>query len=186
MARSLLDTADLAHLRRLAGPDPAAALAACVVDSGLLQFDPDDPRWEDRDRLVLAGDGLSAAFGARVAAAGGGPRTTLHATHGGDALGMALGAAAASELDGGGWRSWCGLDEQACDDGRVWEVARAAAAACLPTLGAFVAGVATAPLWRACGWQVHLAPADDPAWLLGAFDLAMATVPGVVMVAAGD
>jgi transketolase N-terminal domain/subunit len=186
VARSLLDTADLAHLRRLGGPDPAAALAACVVDSGLLQFDPDDPGWEDRDRLVLAGPGVTAAIGARIAAAGSGPRTTIQVMHGGDALGMALGAAAASELDGGGWRSWCGLDEAACDDGRVWEAARAAAAARLPTLGAFVAGVATAPLWRACGWQVHLAPADDPAWLLGAFDLAMAAPPGVVMVAADD
>jgi transketolase N-terminal domain/subunit len=186
MTRSLLDTADLAHLRRLGGPGAAAALAACVVDSGLLQFDPDDPAWEDRDRLVIAGDGLSAAIGLRIAAAGGGLGATLPAATGGDAMGIALGAAAASELDGGGWRSWCGLDESACDDGRVWEVARAAVAARLPTLAAFVAGVSTAPLWRACGWQVHMAPADDPAWLLGAFDLAMAAPPGVVMVADGD
>lgn len=186
MVRSLLDTADLGQLRLLTGAGPAAAVAACLVDTGLLQFDPDDSSWSDRDRLVVAGDGVATALTERLLAAGAQPDgALLRAALGGDALAFAFGAAMASEADGGAWRSWCVLDEHACDDGRVWEAARAASAAGPQSLAALVVGAGTAALWRACGWDVHIAPAADPAWLLGALDQALQDSPAAVL-AVGD
>jgi transketolase N-terminal domain/subunit len=185
MARSLLDTADLAQLRTLAAQGPAVAVASVLVDSGLLQFDPDDPTWDDRDRLVVAGSATATAIEERLASAGARPADTLMRASGGDALAMAFGAAMASQLDGGAWRSWCVLDEAACDDGRVWEAARAAAWAKAATLTALVEGAGTVRLWEACGWTVHSAPADDPAWLLGALDQAVLTSPAVVLAVPG-
>lgn len=181
MVRSLLDAADLAALRRLT-IGPADAVAAALVDTGLLQFDPDDPEWEDRDRLVICGEEVARAAGQRLTAAGADPDVvvTLAAT-GGDALALAFGAAMAAGLDGGGWRAWCLLDAEACDDGRVWEVARAASDAGAATLGVLVAGGGAAPLWRACGWQVHEAPASDPVWLLGSMDQLVSYAPAVVL-----
>lgn len=186
MPRSLLDRADLPLLRELVGGGPADALAAALIDTGLLQFDPDDPDWEDRDRLVVAGAGVSAASGRRLTAAGADPDAIVApAATGGDALALAFGAAMAAAMDGGAWRAWCLLDAQACDDGRVWEVARAAAQARPQTLGVLVAGAGSAGLWRACGWQVHEAPAADPVWLLGAMDQLVVAGPAVVL-AVGD
>lgn len=187
MTRSLLDTVDLPGLRALASGGPAAAVAAALVDTGLLQFDPDDADWEDRDRLVMCGLGVTAATGRRLVAAGADPdAVVMPAAAGGDALALAFGAAMAGTMDGGAWRAWCLLDSDACDDGRVWEVARAAADAAPDTLGALVAGGGTAAMWRACGWQVHEAPATDPVWLLGAIDQVVASGPAVVLAVAGD
>lgn len=179
MARSLLDTVDLPSLRELAN-GAAAAVAAGLVDAGLLQFDPDDPEWLDRDRVVVCGDEVAAAIGHRLSAAGADPDFVVTAArNGGEALALALGAATASAMDGSPWRSWCVLDAGACDDGRVWEVARAAQDS--QTLGVLVAGGDSAPLWRACGWHVQEAPASDPVWLLGALDQVAVRAPGVVV-----
>src|SRR5688500_14335800 len=163
MARSLLDAADLPALRQLATAGTEAALVAAFVDAGLLQFDPDDPEWQDRDRVVACGDGVAGALGLRLTAAGADPDFVVTAAgNGGDALALTLGAATASRMDGSPWRAWCVLDAEACDDGRVWEVARAAQRAEATALGALVAGGDSAPLWRACGWYVVEAPASDP------------------------
>lgn len=181
MTRSLLDGADLATLRSL-GRTPAIAVAAALIDTGLLQFDPDDPDWGERDRVVICGPRVTAAVGRRLTAGGADPDAVVApAPSGGDALALAFGAAMAGTMDGGAWRAWCLLDAEACDDGRVWEVARAASAARPDTLGALVAGGGTAELWRACGWQVHEAPASDAVWLLGAFDQLVAAGPSVVL-----
>lgn len=181
MPRSLLDGADLATLRLLT-TGPAEAVAAALVDTGLLQFDPDDPEWEDRDRLVICGDEVARAAGRRLSAAGADPDVVVTlAPTGGDALALAFGAAMAANLDGGGWRAWCVLDAEACDDGRVWEIARAASAAAPATLAVLVAGGGAAALWRACGWQAHEAPASDPVWLLGSVDQMVAGAPAVVL-----
>ena len=182
MARSLLDTVDLSALRELVAKGPADAVAACLVDAGVLQFDPDDPEWLDRDRVVACAPDVAAALGHRLTAAGADPDFVVTTTRtGGDALALALGAATASRMDGDAWRSWCVLDPEACEDGRVWEVARAARAAGAETLGAFVTGGDSAALWRACGWSVYEAPADDPVWLLGALDQVVMRGPGVVV-----
>jgi transketolase N-terminal domain/subunit len=184
MPHSLLDNADLPALRAAVAEGPEAALAAALIDTGLLQFDPDDPSWEDRDRLFVAGRDLPAALAARLRQAGADPGVVLRTLRtGGDALALAFGAAVAAEADGGAWRAWCLLDDEATDDGRVWEVARAAAQAGSPTLAALVTGAETAALWRACGWPVHEAPADDPVWLLSALDQVVAGAPAALLVA---
>ena len=179
MAHSLLDGADLTALRQISAGGAPDALAAALVDSGLLQFDPDDLEWEDRDRLIVYGEGVSAALGRRLAAAGAVPDgVIIPAPAGGDAMALAFGAAMAS---GGVWRSWCVLDADADDDGRVWEIARAASEAPATSLGVLAIGNGSAQLWAACGWTVHEAPASDPAWALGALDQVVAGAPAVLL-----
>ena len=185
MAHSLLDNADLPALRAAVAAGREAALAAVLIDTGLLQFDPDDPSWDDRDRVFVAGLSMSAAIAERLLSAGADPDIIVrHVRTGGDAMALAFGAAVAAEADGGAWRAWCLLDEEATDDGRVWEVARAAAVAGPPTLAVLAAGTETAALWRACGWVAHEAPAKDPAWLLSALDQVVAGAPAALLAAA--
>ena len=184
MVRSLLDGVDLAHVRGLAGDGGADLIAAALVDTGLLQLDPDDPEWEDRDRLIVAGASVTSAVVARLEAAGADPAVAaVSAPSGGEALALAFGAAAAAALDGNVWRAWCVLDDDACDDGRVWEVARAAQEAGVEGLAVIVAGDRWLRLWQACGWVVHEAPAGDAVWLLGALDQLTLRSPAVVVVA---
>lgn len=183
MARSLLDNADLAALRAAGADGPAAAVAAALVDSGLLQFDPDDPQWEDRDRVVVAGRDLHAALDQRLREAGATTdQVVTSASGGGEALALALGAAVAGGIDGGGWRSWCVLDAEACDDGRVWEVAAAAGTARPETLSAIVVGDNSAALWQACGWRVQRAPVAVPVEMLGSLDQLLVGAVGVLLV----
>ena len=181
MTRSLLDTANLPALRDLARGGPAPAIAAALIDSGLLQFDPDDPTWADRDRLVVGGESVVTALRHRLEAAGAPLEPTAHVA-GPAATAVALGAAVASSLRGGIWRTWCVLDEGACDEGRTWEGARAAAEAEVRALTALVAGVGSLKLWQACGWKTQTVPAEDPAWLLGALDHALTDGPTAVVV----
>ena len=182
MVRSLLDGADLPALRALNGQGPAAAIAAAVVDSGLLHFDADDPQWEDRDRVVVCGPALHAALAQRLGAAGADPqRVLITADDGGTALALAFGAALSSAMDGGAWRSWCLLDEAACDDGRTWEVAAAVRDAGAEPLGAIVLGDRTAALWRACGWKVQPALVSEPVELLGGLDQVLVAGPAVLV-----
>jgi transketolase N-terminal domain/subunit len=183
--RSLLESADLGLLRTLGADGGAMATAAALVDTGLLQFDPADPEWADRDRLVVAGERCSAAVRRRLEEAGAAAdRAGIFAASGGDAMALAFGAAMAARLDGNVWRAWCLLDDDACDDGRVWEVARAAADSGSEGLGVVVVGDGSSRLWGACGWPVHEVPAGDPVWLLGALDQVGARSPAVVVVAA--
>jgi transketolase N-terminal domain/subunit len=138
MSRSLLDGADLAAMRALLESEWSAA-ATGLIDSGLLQFDPADPAWEDRDRLIVADAAVTQTFRARLHAAGAAPDdVATFVPSGGTAMGLAFGAALASDLDGNAWRPWAVLDERCCDDGRVWEVARAAADAATGALGVIV------------------------------------------------
>lgn len=181
MVRSLLDGADLPALRVLLERDWSAA-ATGLIDSGLLQFDADDPGWEDRDRLIVAGDGIAQVVRERLAAAGATPEdVAVFAPSGGHAMALAFGAALASDLDANAWRPWAVLDGAACDDGRVWEVARAAASQ-TDALGVVVEGDRAPGLWTACGWRVHEVPASDPVWLLGALDQVALTGPAAILV----
>ncbi len=182
MPRSLLDSVDLRALRGLT-TGGAASWAACLVDAGVAQLDPGDPGWGDRDRIVATA-GTTVALERRLQAAGWrSGQGYVGAATGGQALGLAFGAGVASALDGAVWRAWCLLDEDACDDGGVWEVARAAADTAADTVGALVAGAATAALWRASGWAVRTVPDDEPVRLLGALDHALAVrgQPSVVL-----
>lgn len=186
MARSLLDAADVSTLRGLVGKAPDVAIAAALVDAGVLQFDPDDPMWGDRDRVFVGGRGVAAALRERLTAAGADPDAVLlEVPAGGDALALAFGAAAASRLDGGVWRAWCILDAEACDDGRIWEVAQSVPASGIVELTVLGVGTDSERLWRACGWNVQRARFDDPVWLLGAVDHALAAPPSVVLTTHG-
>ena len=186
MTRSLLDGADLPALRTLLGQEWSAG-AVGLVDSGLLQFDANDPAWEDRDRLFVAGDGVARSIRGRLRDAGvqAGDVATFTGS-GGEAMALAFGAAVASELDGGAWRSWALLDEQACDDGRVWEVARAAAQTTANALAVIVEGDGAPHMWAACGWRVHEVAPADPVWLLGALDQVGTTAPCAIVVGRDD
>ena len=184
MVRSLLDGADLGALRAVGASGAPDAVAAALIDTGLLQFDADDPEWEDRDRLITSGPLVTAAATRRLTTAGAQADAVITTTrNGGDAMALAFGAAMASGADGGVWRAWCLLDAAASDDGRVWEIARAAADAGAQFVGVLVAGMQGAALWRACGWTVHAAPANDPAWVLGALDQIVTRAPSVLLVA---
>jgi hypothetical protein len=186
VSRSLLDRADLPALRALLTQQRSAA-AIGLIDSGLLQFDVSDPAWEDRDRLFVAGTGVSRSVRARLEAAGANPDdVATFSSSGGDAMALAFGAALASDLDGNAWRPWVALDASACDDGRVWEVVRAAATAGAGALGVVVEGEGAPTLWSACGWRVHEVPPADPVWLLGALDQVGVTGPAVVVVGGDD
>ena len=178
---SLLDAVDLRQLRPLARSG-AGAIAACLVDAGAVQLDAADPDWPDRDRIVAVEGAPADALRARLRAHGL-ATAVLTAPLGGEALGLAYGAAVVSARTGGVWRAWCVLDDDACDDGAVWEAARAAAQGQPAPLTVLVGGGSCAPLWEACGWPCTVAPRDNPAQVLAALDRAVVTPsPAAVLV----
>jgi hypothetical protein len=166
--RSLLDGADLPAVRAAAarGRGAFATAIACLRAGGVLQHDPDDPGWLDRDRVI---DGAHA-LGPSDA------RSWWTSAPVRDALSLALGAGLSSSLDGGIFRVWCLLDG-AADDGRTWDAARAAAAQACAALTVVAAGDPEArlvDLLRAAGWRTFAAAPDDPLEVLGAMDRAVA------------
>jgi transketolase len=204
---SLSDRADLASLRAAAARYEGrfATVAACLVAGGALEHDPDDPEWPDRDRLVVGDLAAAAALTAALAEAGHAqPGPTDPRPQGGTApapaaaglaplpawgaLPHAVGLAAASRLDGGVFRTWCLLGPGAVDHGATWEAARTAAGARLDTLVALVAARSEAVaealrVFDAAGWHVTSGRGDEPAELLGAFDLACAAAAPALVAA---
>jgi len=195
--RSLFETADLASLRTRMVHSSTAELAALrlLLGSGAVAHDPDDPGWADRDRVVLGGSAVCAAAEAAFVEAGYPPsRDGMpppgRTEEGARALGVALGLATATAMDGRVARVWCVLDAGVTGDGAVWEAASAAAEVAPGTLLAVVVGGGGAR-WESCGWAVHAAPLDDVAWVVGALDQALAgsgpsapggAAPGAVLV----
>jgi hypothetical protein len=178
---SLLDATDLAVVRAAAAgrAGPAAVVASCLVEGGVLAYAPDEPGWRDRDRLVVASREVAAVFAGADCA-----EPVL--VEGGRALAVAAGLAAASTVDGDVFRVFCLLDADVVDDGAVWEAANAARSS---TLVAVVVG-AGAPVRRAgemfasAGWCTATADADDPVEVMGALDRAYRGGeggPGVVL-----
>lgn len=187
--RSLLDRADLATIRRAAARYPGlfATIAACLIDGGLAQFDPDDPDWDDRDRVLVGDEEAAKALTAALAAAGANAHRAVVRAAPGVAVCLATGAAMASGVDGGLFRVWCLISETAVTDGLVWEGARAAAAAGVHGLAVLAVARRTdtsalSSLFAAAGWQVRQAAADDVIELLGAMDHALASTTGPVLV----
>lgn len=172
--RSFLDAVDLAAVRAAAAEleGPFATVVACLRDADVLQHDPRDPTWPDRDRLLVAdGDAQRAV---RAAWSPPGTPGELDGGAPGTALGVAVGAAIGSALDGGIFRVWCLLGDRAVDDGAVWESARSAASSHCGLLTAVVIGE-SAPiegLFAAAGWAVDGIDLDDPLEVLGAMDQA--------------
>lgn len=167
MRPSLLDRADLRRLRPLAGGGGLAAIAACLVDGGVVQLDAQEPTWSDRDRIVAGGPEAAAAVSARLVA-GSLPDSVVAAATAGEALGVAVGTAIVSARQGAAWRVWCVLDRSAVDDGAVWETARAAALAWPLPLTVLAEGEPS--VWAAAGWRVEAAAGGDPAHILAALD----------------
>lgn len=192
MTRSLLDRADLGRLRaqlsEAASHSPSTAVLTLLLEAGVVQHDPGDPAWPDRDRLVLGGRAVMAGAPRAFTAAGYRDGDGRHEVPDGRALAVAQGAAVSSRLDGGVARVWCVLDRACCRDGVTWEAA-AAARPPLPLTALVIveAGDDLEPLaarWRACGWSIHHAAVTSPELLLGACDQALADAgPSLVLVA---
>jgi hypothetical protein len=168
LPRSLLDGVDLPAVRAASarGRGELATALACLRAGGVLQHDPDDPQWMDRDRVIDGAGALGTS----------GPGSWWSSALGRDALALALGAGLSSSLDGGIFRVWCLLDETA-DDGRTWDAARTAAAQACATLTVVTSGspdVRVADLLRAAGWPTFAATSDEPVEVLGAMDRAVA------------
>jgi transketolase len=145
---------------------PGGSLSAIDFITALyfyrMRYDPQNPRWPERDRFLLSKGHACAALYAVLAEAGFFPREELKrfrkidsflqghvdytevpgAEMTGGSLGMglsvALGMALAARLDGASWRVYAMLGDGECDEGQVWEAAMAAAHHGLDKLTAIV------------------------------------------------
>ena len=122
-----------------------------VLYTGVLRVDPQHPKDENRDRLILSKGHAGAAVYAALAERGffpveelkthyqNGSRLSGHVSHKGvpgiemstgslgHGLATAAGFAIGAKLDGADWRSYCILGDGECDEGSVWEAALQAA-----------------------------------------------------------
>ncbi len=126
-------------------------IVTALYFGGLLNHDPANPGWEERDRFVMSkGHGCPAQYAA-MAGSGyfeesllltlrklgspleGHPNVRklpgIEASTGslGQGLSIGLGMALAARLDGKGWKTWVLLGDGEIDEGQVWEAALAAA-----------------------------------------------------------
>lgn len=177
MRPSLLDRVDLAAVGAAArvGAGPWATVVACLLAPGVVQHDPTDAQWPDRDRLVVGDPEAAGALEAGMVAGGHAPGTAWFDATDGHALALARGMAAASELDGGIFRAWCLLGERGFGEGATWEAAVDAPCGSLVVVA--VASPASAgrlgALLATGGWRVARARSHEPAELLGGLDQAL-------------
>lgn len=146
LRRQVLEMTSRANSSHVASCLSVADVLA-VLYSRVLRFDPDQPRWADRDRFILSKGHACAALYAILAECGFFPMQWLetyyldggklagHATHKGvpgvevstGALGhglpLATGMALAGKRDGRGHRVFCVLSDGECDEGSNWEAA---------------------------------------------------------------
>lgn len=118
---------------------------------GVMNHDPANPKWEERDRFIMSKGHCIPAWYSALALAGylkeedlmtlrklGSPlqghpdRVKLDAIEAstgslGQGLSIALGMAMAGKLDKADWRVYCVLGDGECQEGQVWEAAMAAA-----------------------------------------------------------
>lgn len=118
---------------------------------GVMEHDPEQPKWEDRDRFVLAKGHAAPALYAALAHAGYFPREELKTLRKlgtrlqghpdcnlcpgvevstgslGQGLSIAAGMAAGLKLAGKPQRVFCLLGDGECEEGQVWEAAMFAA-----------------------------------------------------------
>ena len=129
---------------------------------GVMDHDPEQPKWEDRDRFVLAKGHAAPALYAALAHAGYFPREELKTLRKlgtrlqghpdcnlcpgvevstgslGQGLSIAAGMAAGLKLAGKPQRVFCLLGDGECEEGQVWEAAQFAAHYKLDNLVCFV------------------------------------------------
>lgn len=155
-----LDTVELArrvriHVLRMTSRGGSSHVGAAfsvadilsVLYSGVLRHDPTNPRWPDRDRLILSKGHAGAAVYAVLAEVGYFPTTELlkhysdgsvfsgHVSHKGipgvelstgslgHGLGVGAGMANALQLSGNKARVFVVLSDGECDEGTIWEAA---------------------------------------------------------------
>lgn len=128
-----------------AGPLGSADFWTTLYLGGLINFKPEEPWWEDRDRVVLSAGHYCPVLYSVLAEAGFFPKdelTTLrqlgsrlqgHPVAGllpgietssgplGQGISQAVGMAMAGKLDGKKWRVICFMGDGEQDEGQVWE-----------------------------------------------------------------
>jgi len=175
--RSLLDGVDLAALRR-AGHEggPTGLVLSCLFDSGLVQHDPDDPEWSDRDR-VLIDPALPLHPVAAVMARVNYPSDSARLGQGsGRVMADAVGLAHSSHAAGEVFRVFALLAQASLVDGGVWAALVRAGQERLGALTLLIVGDPAcdpvpepqAILTAAHFW--HRAVAADPAEILSTLD----------------
>lgn len=140
----------------------AAEIVTALYFGGVLNHDPDNPEWPDRDRFILSkGHGVPILYAA-LAERGYFPVDELlslrqvdsrlqgHPVQGmtpgieastgslGQGLSIGIGHAIAGRLDGKLFRTWVLLGDGECQEGQVWEAAMAGPNYELDTLTAIV------------------------------------------------
>ncbi len=125
----------------------SVAEVMAVLYAQVLNIDPANPAWEDRDRFILGKGHAGAAVYAALAERGffdveelsthyaNGSRLSGHVSHKGvpgvefstgslgHGLPVAMGMALGAKMDGKDWRAYCILGDGECDEGSVWEAA---------------------------------------------------------------
>ncbi len=116
-----------------------------VLYTRILKVDPQNPQWEDRDRLILSKGHAGASVYAALAERGFFPVEELrkhyadgshlsgHVSHRGvpgvefstgslgHGLAVGVGLALGAKMDGRDWRTFVVLGDGECDEGSVWE-----------------------------------------------------------------
>lgn len=117
-----------------------------VLYADIMRYDPEDPKWSERDRFILSKGHAGAAIYAALAESGffdpaelkthyqNGSRLSGHVSHYvpgvdfstgslGHGLSAAAGMALTAKQDGRGNRVFAVLGDGECDEGSVWEAA---------------------------------------------------------------
>ena len=140
---------EMTHLSRGShiGAIFSVAEIMAVLYSRILRVRPDDPKWPDRDRLILSKGHAGASVYAALAETGffdveelsthyaNGSRLSGHVSHKGvpgvelstgslgHGLAVAAGMALGGKKDNAPWRVFAVLGDGECDEGSVWEAA---------------------------------------------------------------
>ena len=140
---------EMTHLSRGSHIGSVFSLAEimAVLYTRVLRVQPADPRWPERDRLILSKGHAGAAVYAALAERGffpveelrlhyaNGSRLSGHVSHKrvpgvelstgslGHGLSVGAGMALGAKMDGATWRTYVVLGDGECDEGAVWEAA---------------------------------------------------------------
>lgn len=140
---------EMTHLSRGSHIGAIFSLAEIMATlyTGVLNVNPANPKWPERDRLILSKGHAGAAVYAALAERGffpveelsthyaNGSRLSGHVSHKGvpgvefstgslgHGLAVAAGMALGGKMDGEAWRVYAVLGDGECDEGSVWEAA---------------------------------------------------------------